>query len=38
VRELFDLPLHEVVEQQYDMYKDACQNLGGILPTSENAS
>lgn len=28
---LFDLPLHEVVEQQYNLYKDACQNLGGIL-------
>jgi len=27
-----------VVEQQYDLYKDACQNLGGILPASENAS
>ena len=29
--ELFDLPLYEVVEQQYNLYKDACQNLGGIL-------
>lgn len=28
---LFDLPLYEVVEQQYNLYKDACQNLGGIL-------
>lgn len=35
---LFDLPLHEVVEQQYALYKDACQNLGGILPASENTS
>ncbi|WP_216934101.1 MULTISPECIES: hypothetical protein [unclassified Acinetobacter] len=37
-KELFDLPLHEVVEQQYDLYKDACQNLGGILSSSETAS
>lgn len=29
--ELFDLSLYEVIEQQYNLYKDACQNLGGIL-------
>ena len=33
---LFDIPLSEVVQQQYELYKDACQNLGGILPASEN--
>ena len=35
---LFDIPLSEVVQQQYDLYKDACQNLGGILASSENQS
>lgn len=35
---LFDIPLVEVVQQQYELYKDACQNLGGILPSSENQS
>ena len=35
---LFDIPLSAVVEQQYDIYKDACQNLGGISqePEQEN--
>ena len=27
---LFDISLHEVVEQQYVIYKEACQSLGGI--------
>ena len=27
---LFTLPLSTVVEQQFIIYKDACQNLGGI--------
>ncbi|MGE8538756.1 MAG: hypothetical protein ACN6NI_05685 [Acinetobacter sp.] len=35
---LFDIPLSEVVQQQYDLYKDACQSLGGILASSENQS
>ncbi len=30
---LFDLPLTDVIEQQYVIYKAACQNLGGIEPT-----
>ena len=33
---LFDIPLSEVVQQQYELYKSACQSLGGILPASEN--
>ena len=32
--ELFDLPLTEVIEQQYLIYKAACQNLGGIGATT----
>ena len=27
----FDIPLHEVIEQQFVVYKEACQNLGGII-------
>ena len=27
---LFDIPLSEVVDQQYVIYKEACQNLGGL--------
>lgn len=27
---LFKIPLSSVVEQQYHLYKEACQNLGGI--------
>ncbi|MFG0749575.1 hypothetical protein [Acinetobacter ursingii] len=27
---LFDMPLDEVVEQQYQLYKSACQSLGGV--------
>lgn len=30
--ELFDLPLSEVIEQQYLVYQAACENLGGIEP------
>lgn len=26
----FDIPLTDMVEQQYELYKSACQNLGGI--------
>jgi hypothetical protein len=29
---LFDLPLEQVIEQQFFIYKAACQNLGGIQP------
>lgn len=32
--ELFDVPLTEVIEQQYLIYKAACQNLGGIGATT----
>ncbi|RZG64952.1 hypothetical protein EXE25_15385 [Acinetobacter bouvetii] len=35
---LFDIPLSAVVEQQYDIYKDACQNLGGISQEPEQES
>ena len=34
--ELFDIPLSEVVEQQYIIYKDACQNLGGLHSNNEH--
>ncbi|WP_130802158.1 hypothetical protein [Acinetobacter ihumii] len=27
---LFDMPLDQVVEQQYQLYKSACQSLGGV--------
>ena len=30
---LFDAPLPEIIEQQYQMYHTACQSLGGIEPT-----
>ncbi|RKG34628.1 hypothetical protein [Acinetobacter tianfuensis] len=33
---LFDLPLDQVIEQQFNIYKASCQNLGGI-PRSETA-
>lgn len=29
---LFSIPLTDVVDQQYIIYKSACQNLGGIHP------
>lgn len=32
---LFNIPLSSVVEQQYSLYKEACQNLGGISQTAE---
>ncbi|KKW76623.1 MULTISPECIES: hypothetical protein [Acinetobacter] len=28
--DLFDIPLDEVVQQKYQLYKQACQALGGI--------
>jgi len=28
---LFNIPLDEVVNQQYELYKDACQSIGGVL-------
>lgn len=28
----FDIPLDQVVEQQYHLYQSACQSLGGISP------
>lgn len=31
---LFTIPLPEVVEQQYVLYTDACQNLGGLYQIS----
>ena len=27
---LFDIPLDQVIEQQYQLYKSACQSLGGV--------
>ena len=27
---LFEIPLSTVIEQQYSIYNEACQNLGGI--------
>jgi hypothetical protein len=27
---LFTIPLSTVIEQQYSIYKEACQNLGGV--------
>lgn len=31
---LFDIPLDEVIEQKYQLYKQACQALGGVSPQS----
>lgn len=28
--QLFSIPLTAVIEQQYSIYKEACQNLGGV--------
>ena len=28
---LFSIPLDEVITQQYDLYKTACQSIGGVL-------
>lgn len=33
--DLFDIPLDEVVQQKYQLYKQACQALGGISSTKE---
>lgn len=30
--ELFNVPLTEVIEEQYYIYQQACQHLGGISP------
>lgn len=29
--QLFKIPLDQVISQQYQLYKEACQSLGGIL-------
>lgn len=29
---LFDMPLPDIVQQQYLLYRDACQSLGGLDP------
>jgi len=29
---IYDMPLDEAVKQQFDIYKSACQSLGGIQP------
>lgn len=29
--QIFDIPLEEMIKQQYVIYKEACQNLGGII-------
>lgn len=33
--DLFDIPLDEVVQQKYQLYKQACQALGGISTVEE---
>ncbi|ESK54781.1 hypothetical protein [Acinetobacter tjernbergiae] len=33
--DLFDIPLDEVVQQKYQLYKQACQALGGISTFKE---
>ncbi|WP_407307695.1 hypothetical protein [Acinetobacter sp.] len=33
--ELFDVPLSEVIKEQYGIYQEACQHLGGISPTPQ---
>ena len=35
---LFDISLYEVVEQQYQLYKQACQSLGGVTKTINESS
>lgn len=32
--ELFDVPLSDVIKEQYFIYQEACQHLGGINPTA----
>ncbi|WOE31579.1 MULTISPECIES: hypothetical protein [unclassified Acinetobacter] len=34
---LFNIPLSEVIEQQYLIYIEACQNLGGVPISHETA-
>ncbi|MEB5929000.1 hypothetical protein [Acinetobacter schindleri] len=34
--ESFEIPLSEIVNHQYELYKSACQNLGGI-PAKESS-
>jgi len=34
--ESFEISLSEIVNQQYELYKSACQNLGGI-PAKESS-
>ena len=36
--DLFDIPLDEVVKQKYQLYKQACQALGGISTNKENVT
>ena len=31
---LFDIPLNEVIEQQYSVYKSACEYLGGLTSST----
>lgn len=33
--DLFDIPLDEVVQQKYQLYKQACQALGGVAPRTK---
>ena len=33
--DLFDIPLDEVVQQKYQLYKQACQALGGVSSAKE---
>ncbi|CAB1214388.1 hypothetical protein [Acinetobacter bouvetii] len=33
---LFDVPLTDIIEEQYVIYQEACQHLGGINPTKNN--
>ncbi|NNP70579.1 hypothetical protein [Acinetobacter sp. Ac_5812] len=33
--DLFDIPLDEVVQQKYQLYKQACQALGGVSTPKE---
>lgn len=28
---MFNIPLDEVISQQYELYKTACQSIGGVL-------
>lgn len=36
--ELFKIPLNEVVQQQYDVYKSACESLGGVQQTQSETN